>query len=199
MDTRTMHAMPLFLLLVLATAACASSEPSLTPKSVPEAPTRIRSEGGAQAGVTYEMMITSDARASSDLIPATVVRAWPELLRVYGELNVPVTVLDTTKHLVGNQNASVKRKLAGESLSKFLSCGRTPARALAADQYDVNMTVISLLKPSGENDATLETLVTGRAKNPVNNDPAARCKSTGTLEARIANQVTLAAASGSNP
>lgn len=193
MNTRTL---PLCLLFA---AACASSEPNLNPKSTPAGPTRITSEGGGQAGVTYELPITSSARASSHPIPASMERAWPELLRVYGELDIPITVLDTAKHLVGNQNASVKRKLAGESLSTFLNCGRTPARAHAADQYDVNMSVLSLLKSSSDGNATLETFVTGRAKNPVNNDPAARCSSTGRLEQRIANSVTLAAGVDTRP
>lgn len=176
------------LLVLLALAACAPSRSDLPASSAPPRPMRVETDAG-----TMEIAMNNSARAVETLVPVPVDAAWTALQRVYVETGIPITVLDAGERVIGNQNASVSRRLISTPLSTFLDCGRTAVRTPIADQYAVNLTLLSELEPRPDSSVIVRTLLQGRAKNPVNNDPAVQCASTGRLEALIASEIVARA------
>lgn len=174
----------LLLLATLALAGCASSGSAVPASTTPSRPMRVDTDAGVM-----EFALNNGARAAEQPVAIAVQPAWTALQGLYSELGIPITVLDPEAHAIGSQNAAVRRRLISTPLSVFLDCGRTAARTPIADSYAVNLTLVSQLQPESENGAVLRTLLQGRAKNPVNNDPAVQCSSTGRLEALIADRL----------
>lgn len=179
------------LLALLALAACAPAGPNLNTASAPTRPTRIegiQSSPGGDAG-TLELAINSRARPREEPVAGSPEQLWPALVAVYQEMEIPIATLDSVRHLIGNRGAAVRRTLAGAPLSRYLDCGRNAVNSPNADLHPVNLRIFSLLKPMGDGSTQLQTLIEGSAKNPVNNDPAVQCSSTGRLEGRIAEEL----------
>ena len=70
-------------------------------------------------------------------------------------------------------------------MTKVVDCGGDMGMP-NAETYNVQLSIMSLVKPNDAGGSVVETVVEGTARNPVNNATnAVRCISAGGLEARI--------------
>lgn len=172
-------------LLAITLMACQTAQPGVRPESQPQT-TRIAS-GDASTMILYEFTTAPASRVFTDAIPASMARVWASLPGVYQALGLAVTRLDDGRHAIGSQeHISRGRKIMGVRVGEIVECGRTPAGAPAAESYDLTLSVSTALQSDGEQSTKIETLVDGRARDPVSNNPAVTCTSTGRLERAIA-------------
>jgi hypothetical protein len=90
---------------------------------------------------------------------------------------------------LGVQSVRMRRRLAGEAMSRALSCGSSGPGIENADAYDVFVTVMSVVQPAGEGRAVLRTWVQGSAQSVGTSGGRVQCTSTGALERRISGLV----------
>lgn len=176
----------LFALVVL--SGCAPPQPGAAPPAGPER-VEIRAQDGG-TNTSYDFVLTSSDGVISQTLASSSARAWSPLLEAYQEMGLPITSMEPEKGLVASQSGAARgRKVAGKALSRYLDCGRTGAGAPAAASYPVSLSVVTVLAPLGEGSVAVRTAVTGRAQDPVHNNPASSCSSTGRLEAEIADRL----------
>lgn len=179
------------ILLALAVSACASSPGSPPPQGGPEAigislpPATPLGEGGG----TVVLTVHRDARGSRHLINASPEQVWPALIRVYEALEIPLATIDRTQHRLGNPTLVLRRRLAGEPISRFLDCGQGPFGAPLADSYEINLSVLTSLEPAADGSTQIETRLNARAVNRGVSGAPVHCASTGRLEERIVQRI----------
>ncbi len=121
-----------------------------------------------------------------DTLAAPAAKVWNALNQVYGELGVPVTVVDTETRVVGAIRATQRRPVGGERLSRILECGSGPYGP-NAEHYTVQLTVLSAVQSVGDK-TTIDTRVGGSA-SPNGLNSSVNCGSTGALEEKILGAV----------
>jgi hypothetical protein len=126
------------------------------------------------------------ARAA-DTLAAPAARAWVTLAKVYADLGIPISVVDTETHVLGALRATHRRPVGGERLSRVLECG-TGSFGPNAERYTVKLTALSSIQPLADGRATLDTRVGGVAA-PNGLSSSVACASTGLLEERIAAEL----------
>lgn len=168
--------------LPLALLACAQAAQTSGDDPVDVARTRTRDDGGFDVDIVSERVAFAYPVAGA---PDKVWRAMPD---AYRRLNIPVSHLDATARSIGSNGFEVRRRLAGEPVSRFLECGRTIAGP-KADTYTVWLRVVTTLVAVDSGSTSLSTEVTGSAADPTVGAGSANrvvCASQGTLEERIA-------------
>jgi hypothetical protein len=124
----------------------------------------------------------------------TDVRGTPQenlvkVLRVLGAQGIPMAGVDSTRFLVYHPSFTVRRRLAGSPLSRWLSCGSGLAGEYA-DQWLVSMAYVVQLRETdggtrmGVSMAAGATDVEGASKPPV------ACGSTARLERFLGSLVS---------
>lgn len=170
---------PLLCLLLVAACSPGSTRAPEGPPSVIVTGTgaHVQLSGGAR-----------DQAAQVEAAPATV---WPALLRVYDELGLSVSSVNTAQRQVGSRKM-FSRRLGGERLSRYVDCGAGSVGAPNADSYLVTLLVDTRLEEATTAAApgtVLHTTVSGNGKDPGSSKDPIRCTSTSRLEARIAEMV----------
>ena len=170
---------PVALLLVLAGCAGggeANLNPSPTPNRV------ISSPSGAYVA------LSDDSGAREAVLPGTPDALWPALQEVYAELGIPVTEVDAAQRVLGNSAVVVTRGVERLSRSQLMDCGNDLTGSVA-DQSRLRLAVHSGLAPVAAG-TRLQTRVTGTArKNSGSSGDELACRSTGRLEAEIAQRL----------
>lgn len=167
----------IFVGLVIAVIGCATA-PAIPPTQTD------------RVVVTTETQIL---RGSEGAVMSVVVKAPPTkvlvaLLSAYSDLGIEVRLYDPSAGQVGNRDFSSVHRLAGERLSKFVSCGQI-LMGQAADSYRVTMSMVSQVTPRG-GETTLETWLTASARDLATSSSSASCVSTGALETKL-NELVL--------
>jgi len=159
------------------------------------ATTTAPSSGGAlPPAVTARSSRSAEVRTRVEVAPAEHVEfpmqaVWDALPGVYTALGVPAVGADPATRAVGNGNFVVSRTLAGEPLSRFLTCGTTAVGRPLADEARVQIDMRTVVSAEGEGSSVRTTLrATARANNGTSSD-AVPCTSTGRLESRITTMV----------
>lgn len=167
----------LFLLATIVLTACSARE-SIEPVT---APPRI-----LNTGTTYDVTVGSGSDTRGAVVRASVDEAWRALPGVFAAFGIVPQHLDSEQKILGNFEHVVRRTLAGEPLSRYLSCGSTMSGSIA-DSYDVRLSVASQLLPAEAGQSLVRTRVeaTARSREGVSGSPVP-CGTTGRLEARIA-------------
>jgi hypothetical protein len=180
------------LLALAALAACKTAQPGVHGESSPSM-TRIAG-GTANEQVLYEFITRPDTRVYADAIAAPEDRVWSVLPGMLQGFGLAITRVDEARRMLGSQAAIPRgRRILGLRMSDILQCGRTPAGNPAAESYDVTLAVYTDLEPASGT-TTIKTLVEGRARDSISNNPAVNCTSTGKLERAIADEARLRAA-----
>ena len=124
-------------------------------------------------------------------IPAPPSRVFEAVRQVYGELEIPPGTHDPSTGRVGNTDFWKSRRLGGQAMSTYLSCGET-FTGPAADNYRIYISLISMIRPDGKGASELETAFSAQGQN-MEGTSADRipCGSTGRLEERIRKAVLL--------
>lgn len=130
-----------------------------------------------------------DVGGTAHQLGATPDQVWGVLPAVYQGLGIAVgTSLPDTK-TIGNTKLVLNRSLAGRPLSDFLSCGDGPTGAPLANNYRVEMALVTVLTPTPNGGTRVETRVGASAANRAVSGATVSCTTTGRLEAMIAERI----------
>jgi hypothetical protein len=163
----------------LAVAACAGS----TSSSAPAPASQTVRVSGSTFGGTLRM----DANPSSHVheLAAPVDQVWRALPAVFDSLGIPVAILDAPNHRMGNQSFKIRSRLKGVPLSRYIDCGNSTQIGANADSYEVNLVVMTEVKPAEGGTAKLITEFQAMAK-PVNfSQDFSACSSKGLFETKL--------------
>lgn len=176
--------------LVLALgAACGggagnSPTPQVTPAGRP-ATERIVTTSGASMNINT-MNIDTDVRLVSTGTPAQVFAVLPQ---VYEDLGIPISVNDGASKSVGNSGWRTRRSIGKVPMYRYLDCGSS-GTIENAETYNINMSVITTVRPNPSGGSIVSTAITAVGRNPVTSSSQdVRCASKGDLEIRIRDMV----------
>ena len=167
----------------LLVGGCASG--SSTSTSTPEAggpPTReIVTGDGA-----FVMVAPTTVALETDL-GASARDVWEAATAAYEELGIEVTYSRPGEY-VGNRRFDVRRRFAGDRLSKYLRCGVEVTGRPMADSYTVTFNVVSEIVSVTDLQSRVLTTVVATAIKPggTSTEP---CVSKGLLEEKLADMV----------
>lgn len=183
-----MRAFALFSGLLVLTACGGSSrgQPELGPRTPVTTATVVSAPGGGSMG----MNMVNDASAVGTTINGTVDATWSALQSVYISLEIPLTFREDAQKRLGNQAHRVRRRVGSVPMIRAVDCGGESGMP-NAETYDVTLEISSLVTPTPDGKARLQTLVQGSARRPSSgavND--VRCTSIGGLEKKIAEMVS---------
>lgn len=179
---------PAALALALLTAGCASSSSgTLSPRTRDV----VQNADMRGAGVTGSTVQTKrETHVATLALPAPPERVWAALAKVYADLGLPVTTLDTRTRLLGSVHQRVRR-VGGKNPSEFFECGGAYG---AASSYDFFITAhTQLVAAAGGTEARTE--VGGTAKAPTSSTTL-DCVTKGTLEQVIGERLQQQLAGG---
>jgi hypothetical protein len=152
---------------------------------------------GAGSARSTELVTSTDARyrmemasagAASVNVPAAVERVWEALPEAFQALGLRAEVMDAARRVYGVSELTVRRRLAGEPVSRSLNCGARAGIA-NADSYSVRVTIRTQVQPDGEGGSRVRIEVEGSARAPGGSDPWVRCGSTNGLEIRLEDEI----------
>jgi len=175
--------------LLAGAAACASSPSSGTLASPSERMVAVDDQN------IYRTTVVPNAKVP---IPAPPARVFEAVKAVYAELEIPPGTYDPTTGRIGNPDFWKQRRLGGQIMSTYLSCGES-FTGPAANNYRIFISLNSQVHPDGQA-SQLETAFHAQAQN-MEGTSADRipCGSTGRLEERIRKAVLLKIGAGSAP
>jgi hypothetical protein len=170
---------PLSVLSALALSACASASSSAPPP------------------MQTERVILTDDRIYTTSVPANavvVLAAPPEkvlvaLAETYRGLGVEIEYLDRPAGRLGNKKFNGLRRMAGQQMSHWLSCGES-LLGPRADGDRIQMSLVSSATADGKGGTRLETAFGGDAQR-VDGTSTDRqtCTTTGRMEEQIRKRV----------
>jgi hypothetical protein len=164
----------LSLLAVFALVGCGahSSAPSTTDTNV-----------ALGAAWQLDMQSTTERGGVAYTLQAPPNQVWSTLIGIYDALEIPVTVADPRTHTVGNPQLTVTRRLGGEPLSNFISCGITGG--VAANNYRVQLSVMTEVLAAQGGGSRVRTVVEATGRDPFSGNAPLQCATTYGLERRI--------------
>lgn len=127
-------------------------------------------------------------------IPASAARVWEVLAAVYTDLGLEINFREPESNRLGSCYQRLRSRLGKEPLSTFVDCGETRG-APNADRYELELTVITTVRPGSDGGASLFTFVLGVGRDGANSTNRRWCYSRGALEERIRAGVATRAAS----
>lgn len=175
--------MRLALLFSLAAMAGCSSPGAVQGAPAPET---VRVVGGSGGSIAMGMS-GSAADARSVAIAASVPAVWRALPAAYESLSIPISVLDSVTHVVGNSGFNVRRRLGSVPLVRLIDCGTTQGGP-SAETYDIRLSVTTQIK-AADAGTTISTTIEPKGKPVAFSGEYINCSSTGVLETRIADAV----------
>jgi hypothetical protein len=178
-----------YVVIALTAVACASGGGSGTP-----GPKVITDEREAALSAALGQRVIADDMTASESFGAQRVHAYRELIAAYAKLGIPAELVNPSTGLVAVTERRVSSSLAGEPLSRFLSCGETITGA-RANQDRIVLSVISYAKPVGTSESRIETRVVAIAIDVTGTGGRQPCTTTGELEARLHKMVKAAVGS----
>jgi hypothetical protein len=179
----------MMVLIVVAVSACASagagsSDPQLTAGPAMTTQTLVGAGGGAAA-----VNLVNEASAVGTNITGSVDATWAALESVYASLEIPLSMRDADKKELGNTAFRTRRRVGSVPMIRALDCGGESGMP-NAETYDITLDVRSLVTPTSDGNARLQTLVQASAQRATgNNSNPMRCSSLGGLEKKIADMV----------
>lgn len=145
---------------------------------------------GAQVRVVvslrgYQTPVMLDTLGLQVAVNAPPEKVYAAAVAAFGELRIPVNILEPARGIVAATRLTKMNSLAGSQLSQFFSCG-TGMTGPHANEWRLEIAVAALLDAGADRTTTLRlaTLssaqdVGGSAKDPL------PCVSTGVLEAKL--------------
>jgi hypothetical protein len=133
--------------------------------------------------------VVSDEMGTAIAYEAPRHQVFQALIKVYKGLDVPITLQDSVGGALGNLKFHKMRKLAGEPISSFLSCG-SGMTGPNANAYRVYMAVRSVVAPTREGGTILRSLFFAGALDIAGGSKYAMpCESNGRFEILIGKMV----------
>jgi hypothetical protein len=168
----------ILLLLVLPTCvSCAKQQGTLAPDTAREVITRYHGH--------VSLDVQNTVAPSRHNLDESMDSVWSVLPSVYQQIGIEPELVDNGNYLIGHTRF-VARRLDGNRLSRYVTCGSSVGYADLADSYRVTLSVITRVR-RGENLHTLlQTEVAGSAMPRQVSGNSVTCATTGKLEQRIA-------------
>lgn len=157
-------------------------------------PPSVRRPADTPASVTHtgtgtEVRVQADVEALDQILDAPPAQVWAAVQAVYGDVGIDVTERDPAARSLGNPRILVGGRFLDRPMAHFLNCGQG-ATGLHANVWRVEMSVRSVVSPSGEGKAKLGTLVEAIARNMEGtSNNRVPCTSYHRLEAEILSRV----------
>jgi hypothetical protein len=179
----------IFILTLALAGACASggaSESSET--TVRQAPIYTSKETGT--------LLADQPHATVMSIAAPPAAVWLAVKKVYGELEIPVTVESPGTRQIGNPNFTKTRNLAGQSMVTFVDCGNGMTGPKAAS-YRIYASLLTDVIPDGSGGTKLQTTFVPMGQD-VEGGSSDRipCGTTGRFEQLVLERVKAAVGKG---
>jgi hypothetical protein len=174
----------IILIAIASGVACASS--NTAPGAANTGIARVTSGQGAQAISTGAAPI-----AGASTVAAPLDKLWRALPAVYDSIAIPLSTLDAASRMAGNRGLQARRELGGVSLGKYLDCGYAQGRP-SADFYDVNLSVVTQLRPEDSTHTTVITTVDAVARPVLFSGEYLHCGTRGLIESRISSLLEAA-------
>lgn len=134
--------------------------------------------------------VDSDNGAIVGYVKATPAEAWTTLLATYNDLKLPITDLDASRHTVTSSDPRAPRTIGDKRLHDYLDCG-SGLSGPRVDSYDIAYTLVSVVTPAGDSTAIRSSLAAKAHTRGGTSSPPVNCTSTGRLEKRLAQLVSL--------
>ena len=167
------------ILSLVALSACASSKP-----------------GSAIAGGAAEVPIgtsTFRIRPTDGLmvhvVPFDLNTVWRALPVVFDSLGITISEVDATHHVIGSPGFKAHKRLRNVALSKLIDCGSTQGFP-SADEYDVNLSVLTQVEVGKAGSTSVATKVDAAARPMAFPGAYTKCSTKGLLETSIVEAVT---------
>lgn len=165
--------------LLLAAACAGSGTSAATPGTV----TVVTGDGAPM-----EIRRNADVLADQG-VAATPEEAWQVLPEVYAAMDLTPDVQDSRARTLGVSAHRFSRTILGRPASDFFDCGMDPGlNRPIADQVPITAQVTTTVMAVGDA-ASLRTAAQGTARRTGGNAGIATCRSTGLLEALVAEMV----------
>lgn len=137
-------------------------------------------------------------RVSVD-IPASPEVTWGALIQVYENIGIEVGGADLRTRSLNNTDLLVSRRLGGERLTRYLSCG-SGVTAGSAAHIPIHMSILSQVTAGSGGQSVLHTTIQAVGENPEGvSNTRVPCGSTHQLEYRIAAEVAELVGGGEGP
>lgn len=146
--------------------------------------------GGSLGSGTMDVTTTRDRSPVVATVALSADALWAALPAAYQAVGIEVGTIDHENRMIGNRRLRVSRRLGGQPLSRYLRCGDTPFGAPQADQYPVELSVLTRVVPDGDR-SRMETSVQASAVNAANGGARTACTSTGAIERALADKFTV--------
>lgn len=170
--------------VALVLGGCASAPPS--PGITPDGPAISRV---GRNGSDVTVRLATPATAAESTLSGSLEQVWSVVPAAYESLSIPVEVRDPNRHVIGNQQFTVRRTLGDFRLSQLVNCGYGPA-GKKADHYLVHLSVLTQLSAEGAGAVLAKTSVTASASTVEGTSTEeVRCPSTGVLETAITEAI----------
>lgn len=167
------HSLCLFALLLSADVAA-------------QAQTAFRSRVGLRG---FRDPIALDTLASDYAIAAPTGKTFAAAAQVFKTLGLTVAVRDSMGGLIGNEEFSKTRTLAGSQMSTWLNCG-SGMTGPNADSYRITIALMVIIDPAANGTTRMRIGMVGSGANTVGSstEPVA-CGTTGRLEEKMAQMI----------
>jgi hypothetical protein len=175
----------IIILSLIGAAACASGGASGASETTPRQAAIYQSrETGTLLGDQPHAAVTNIAAP-----PAAV---WLAVKKVYGDLDIPITVENPSARQIGNANFVKSRSLGGQPMTNWVDCGSgmTGPKAIS---YRIYASLLTDVIPDGSGGTKLQTtfVPTGQDVEGGSSDRIP-CGTTGRFEQTVLDKVKLA-------
>lgn len=159
-------------------SACASSKPGSAIAS-----------GGAEVpiGTSTFRIRPTDGPTVHD-VPFDLQEVWRALPVVFDSLGITITEVDATHHVMGSPGFKAHKRLRNVALSKLIDCGSTQGFP-SADEYDVNLSVLTQVEAAKAGSTSVATKVDAAARPMAFPGAYTKCSTKGLLETSIVEAV----------
>lgn len=166
------------------TAACAAAGSSGA--GATRSTTTISTSGMGMP--TSQIETRSDTRGDIVAFTAAPGDVWKAVPDAYAELGIEVGTVDPENRVIGNPKLVARGRLAGQPLTRWVSCGVDAFGVPLSNAHRVELSVLSEVRSSPDGGTAVETRVGGVALRSASGANAV-CTSTGKLERRIAQAI----------
>jgi len=158
-------------------------------------------EAGRSVGASMEGRVSDFTTGHGDLrydieedrvlfqVEFPLAQVWPAMVAAFAEVGIDPDLVDPRGARIGMNNQTVIRRLAGERLSTYFSCGSTMAGPVAnASRIQTTFMVTARSVAAGQTSITFFVDAVARLNDAADKDPK-RCRSTRRLEVRLMEHI----------
>ena len=135
-------------LLLLGLCACASAGSSGEEVTAKQAT--------IYAGPDTPLLLAERPRAVATTIAAPPAAVWLAVKKVYADLEIPLTVENTSAHQLGNANFYKTRQIGGQNMTSFVDCG-TGMTGPKSASYRIYISLLTDVMTDGHGGTKIQT------------------------------------------